>query len=72
MVNFQMKARHANTETFDIENAWVFKTLNILHNKTKENVIRKYHHLHDIAFFKINIYDIMVLTGTDHPELLLK
>ena len=72
MVNFQMKARHANTETFDIENAWVFKTLNILHNKTKENVIRKYHHLHDIAFFKINIYDIMVLIGTDHPELLLQ
>ena len=58
-----MKASHANTETFDIENAGDFKTLNILHNKTEENVIRKYHHLHDIAFFKVKIYDIIVLIG---------
>lgn len=72
MVNFQRKARHANTETFDIENVWVFKTLNILHNKMEENVNRKYRHLHDLAFSKVNIYDIMVLIGTDHPELLLQ
>ena len=62
-----MKAQHANSETFDIENAWVFKTLNIPHNRVEENVIRQYHHLHGIAFQKVNIYDITLLIRTDHP-----
>ena len=50
MVNLQLKAQHANGKTFDIENAWFFKALNIPYNGIVENVIWQCDYLHGIAF----------------------
>ena len=64
MVNFQIKVQNANCKAVDIENVWVFKTLNIPYSKIEENSIRQYDHLHGTAFPKISNYDVTVLIGT--------
>ena len=70
-VNFIITPQTNVGDCFNIGDAHVMNKSNIPNNIIDKVVIKKYEHLHDISFPKLNQNDVTILIGLNHPELLL-